>query len=568
VAPSAGRLHQILDLSPAAPLSLHQVLAVVHPKDRSALLAEVRQLAADAGQFRLEFRIVSGRWVQARGEVAGMKHQGRSSEWRLSGVILDITERKQMELALREAELRQRTLFEAAPFGVIVIDPATHEILDVNEHVCTEYGYTREELLQLSIANVDVLGDSEAIRVRGRAHVVLPGTQELEVQHRTKSGEIRDVLVRVKGVVLGGRDVTYGAHIDITARKAAEAALRESEAEFRAAFEQSSVAMSEIDCATGRLIRANAAYARLIGRSVEEIVGRCFSEFVHPEDRERDLEGFRRVCRCEAPAHEVAKRYVRPDGEVRWVELTSTPVLDAAGRVRRTMAIVQDVTERRTAEERQTLLVREVNHRAKNLLAVVQAALRLTPKSDAEVYAKAVEGRVMALARAHTLLAAGMWTGAGLRPLLEAELAAFLPIMATSTGSVPRAELCGTDVLLPPAVAQALSMALHELATNATKHGALSVLGGRISVSWHVEPGIGQGMLLLRWAEAGGPLVAGPPGRRGFGSRVIEATIRDQLGGKVRKIWMPGGLVCELDVPLAWAAGATVGGPTASVETR
>jgi PAS domain S-box-containing protein len=359
------------------------------------------------------------------------------------------------------------------------------------------------------------------------------------------------VLVRAQGVVLGGRDVTYGAHFDITARKAAEAALRESEAEFRAAFEQASVPMSEVDCATGCLLRANAAYARLVGRPVEEIVGRPFSDLVHPDDRAENFEGFRRVCRGEAPAHEVAKRYVRPDGSVRWTELTSAPVRDGAGRIVRTVAIVQDVTERRAAEERQALLVREVDHRAKNVLAVVQAALRLTPKGDAEAYAKAVEGRVMALARAHTLLAAGRWAGAGLRPLLAVELAAFLPATAAAAGGAgPRAELRGPDVLLPPAAAQALSMAMHELATNATKHGALSVPGGRITVSWRVADESGRGILWLRWAEAGGSPVAGAPGRRGFGSRVIEATIRDQLGGTVRKAWDPGGLVCELTVPL------------------
>ncbi|SDB60921.1 PAS domain S-box protein [Belnapia rosea] len=555
VAPRGGRLRQILGLPPGALLSLRHVLAVMHPEDRPALVAEARRLTAAGGEFRLEFRIRSGLWLQARGKVEASRGEDRMPVWRVSGAVHDITERKEMELALREAELRQRTLFEAAPFGVIVIDPATHRILDVNGRVCAEYGYTREELLRLSIADIDALGDSEAIRVRGRMHAIRPGTQEVEARHRTKSGEIRDVLVRAQGVVLGGRDVTYGAHIDITARKAAEAALRESEAEFRAAFEQASVPMSEVDCATGCLLRVNAAYARLVGRPVEEIVGRPFSDFVHPDDRAEDLEEFQRVCRGEAPGHEVAKRYVRPDGSVRWTELTSAPVCDDAGRIVRTVAIVQDVTERRAAEERQALLVREVDHRAKNVLAVVQAALRLTPKGDTEAYAKAVEGRVMALARAHTLLAAGRWTGARLRALLESELAAFLSVTETDAGGGQRAELHGPDILLPPTSAQALSIALHELATNAIKHGALSAPGGRISVSWRIAGETDRGTLWLRWSEAGGPPVAGQPERRGFGSRVIEATIRDQLGGMVRAAWEPGGLIYDLTMPLGHKRG-------------
>ncbi|WP_052389846.1 PAS domain S-box protein [Belnapia moabensis] len=551
VAPRADGLREVLGLSPGSLLDLRHVLAAVCREDRPALAAETRRLADAGGEFRLEFRVKPGRWLQARGRVETTKGQDQVSYWRASGIILDITERKEMELALREAELRQRTLFEAAPFGVIIIDPERHRILDVNGRVCAEYGYTREEFLHLSIADIDALGASEAIRVRGRAHSVRPGTQEFEAQHRTKAGEIRDVLVRAQGVMLGGRKVTYGAHIDITGRKAAEAALRESEAEFRAAFEQASVAMSEVDCATGCVLRANTAYARLVGRPAEEIAGQRFSDFVHPDDRAEDLAGFRRVCRGETPTHEVAKRYVQPDGSVRWAELTSAPVCDQAGRIVRTVAIVQDVTERRAAEERQALLVREVDHRAKNVLAVVQAALRLTPKGDTEAYAKAVEGRVMALARAHTLLAAERWTGAWLRTLLEGDLAAFLSSTMTSAGSGQRAELHGPNVMLSPASAQALSMTLHELATNATKHGALSAPGGRISVSWRVTKESDRSALWLQWSEAGGPLVTGAPARRGFGSRVIEATVRDQLGGTVRTNWEASGVICELTVPLS-----------------
>jgi two-component sensor histidine kinase len=188
-----------------------------------------------------------------------------------------------------------------------------------------------------------------------------------------------------------------------------------------------------------------------------------------------------------------------------------------------------------------------VDHRAKNALAVVQAAVRLTPKQDAAAYATAIEGRVAALARAHTLLAAGRWEGASLRALVEGELAAFLP--AQDRKGVPRASVQGPDLLLTPATAQALSMALHELATNATKHGALGAPGGRVALSWQVDRV--TGWLRLRWRELGGPVVAATPVRTGFGSRVIRATIQDQLGGAVAQRWERDGLACDIDVPLA-----------------
>jgi two-component sensor histidine kinase len=227
----------------------------------------------------------------------------------------------------------------------------------------------------------------------------------------------------------------------------------------------------------------------------------------------------------------------------------------ADGSVEFFSTIMRDLTERRRAEEERLLLMREVDHRAKNVLAVVQAALRLTPKRDPQAYAAAVEGRVMALARAHTLLSERRWSGAELRALLEGELSPFLPAVPHGGGAdaaltaAPRAQLDGPAVTLAPAAAQALSMVLHELATNATKHGALSVPGGRLHVSWTFDRE--TDVLRLRWTETRGPAIAGPPARRGFGSRVIETTVRNQLGGTVRAAWKPEGLVCEIEAPLA-----------------
>ena len=555
-APQAGRLHEILGLPVDAPLDLDRVLAAVHPEDHPSVAAEARRLTEAGGRFRCEFRVArSGRqgerWLQARGEVEVGMEEGRSPGWRLSGVVLDITERKVTEAALREAEARQRTLFDAAPFGVIVIDPGTHRILDVNDWVCAEYGYTREELLRMTIADIDALGDSEAIRVRGRAHAIRPGTQELEVQHRTKSGEIREVLVRVQGVVLGGRDVTYGAHIDITARKAAEARL----ARLAAILEATPDLVGIADARTGRATYLNAAFRRALGLSTEADPGAVSMADCHPPETVRIL------VEAALPTADRGGAWVG-ESAVRAADGSSVPVSQvvlahrgAAGEVESYSTIMRDLTERRRAEEERLLLVREVDHRAKNVLAVVQAALRITPKRDPEAYAAAVEGRVMALARAHTLLSERRWSGAELRALLEGELSPFLSAAppgrdaSEAPPDTPRAELEGPAVMLAPAAAQPLSMALHELATNATKHGALSASGGRLRVSWTFDPVTRA--LRLRWAETGGPAVGGFPTRRGFGSRVIEATIRNQLGGMVRTAWERGGLVCEIEAPLA-----------------
>jgi two-component sensor histidine kinase len=223
---------------------------------------------------------------------------------------------------------------------------------------------------------------------------------------------------------------------------------------------------------------------------------------------------------------------------------------------------MRDVSERKADEERRALLMREVDHRAKNALAVVQSVLRLTPRDEPRAFAAAVEARVAALARAHSLLAEGGWSGADLRAVAERELA---PYAAPRGGEGPMrgllVSLDGPDVPLAPAAVQPLAMVLHELATNAAKHGALSAPGGRVEVRWRAgRRAEDDGMLRLRWAEAGGPPVAGAPARRGFGTRVVEATVRGQLGGAVERRWEPSGLVVEVAVPLA-RLEADAGGP-------
>jgi two-component sensor histidine kinase len=225
--------------------------------------------------------------------------------------------------------------------------------------------------------------------------------------------------------------------------------------------------------------------------------------------------------------------------------------------------VEERTAEIRAGEARLRLLAREVDHRAKNALAVVQATLRLTPKSDAAAFAQAIEGRVFALARVQTLLSKDRWRGASLHALLSAELAPFV----TECGKPGmRAQLDGPSVLLPPAAAQPLAMVAHELATNAVKHGALSGLDGQVTVSWRIRTADGAGdTLALRWVESGGPPVAGPPARRGFGTRMLDSLVRRQLGGTLTLRWPASGFVCEIEVLLSRLAKAVASGDVTGV---
>jgi two-component sensor histidine kinase len=282
-------------------------------------------------------------------------------------------------------------------------------------------------------------------------------------------------------------------------------------------------------------------------------------ERIHPEDRpaaEAELRGCFAVPSRER--YELEYRVRRADGGWAWAWDRGRVVRDPrSGLVLRALGGTLDITARRLAEERQMLLMREVDHRGKNALAVVRAALRLTRSEDANAYRAAIEGRIDALARAQSLLAETGWTGSGLRHLLEATLQPFVAAVAA-----PQAVLEGPEVELSAGATQPMTMVFHELATNATKYGALSAPDGVLRVTWSLGPG----EMLLRWEESGGPPVAGGPARKGFGSRVVDATVRGQLGGAVAWHWRPAGLVVELAVPAGKLVAGERGVPTAGAE--
>lgn len=196
--------------------------------------------------------------------------------------------------------------------------------------------------------------------------------------------------------------------------------------------------------------------------------------------------------------------------------------------------LAADLIERKQTEDRIALLGREAEHRTNNLLATVQAAVRLTRADSLADYKKAIEGRIQALANSHSLFAQSRWNGAQLRNLVQQEL---LPY------GQARVEIDGTDVLLDPSTAQMVALCVHELTTNAAKYGALSVADGRVRLEWsHAQ----DGRVSLRWSERGGPLVK-PPTRRGFGTKMLQTFM--QMKGKIQLDWRPEGLRCEITLP-------------------
>jgi two-component sensor histidine kinase/PAS domain-containing protein len=231
-------------------------------------------------------------------------------------------------------------------------------------------------------------------------------------------------------------------------------------------------------------------------------------------------------------------RVRRPDGSVRWCLGTAVAVRDVAGRISHIRGITMDITERKEAEDRQSLLAREVDHRTKNALACVHAIVSLTRAADIDQFSAAVEGRIQALARAHSLLSESRWRGAKIADLIQGELAPFRAL------NPERVQISGRSLSLHPSAVQALALAIHELAANAARHGALSVPLGSVQIAWEQQ----DDELALRWTECGGPAPRAQAAE-GFGMRIIRASVETQLCGAVAVDWQPDGLQCAIRVP-------------------
>lgn len=260
---------------------------------------------------------------------------------------------------------------------------------------------------------------------------------------------------------------------------------------------------------------------------------------IHSDDWHHLQIGLERLSK-EGRAHQLEFRVLRPDGQVRWCVGSAAATVGKDKRVVRVSGVTFDITDRKEAEERQTLLAREVDHRAKNALALVQSILRLTRAKDLAAYVTAVEGRIKALSRAHTILSQSRWHGADLRGLVDEELAPY------RAGNADKIKTAGPEILLQPASAQTLALALHELATNAAKYGALSTMPGKLELTWQMS----DGKLVLDWNETGGPATK-PPSANGFGTRIIVASIERQLRGFIAFDWRREGLRCVISVPLS-----------------
>jgi len=328
---------------------------------------------------------------------------------------------------------------------------------------------------------------------------------------------------------------------DVTERKMAEERLRESEDHYRHTVELNPQ-VSWTARPDGQLDHVAKRWFDLTGTTG---LGSTWGDAIHPEDLGPSMEAWMRSFTTGVP-YDIEHRVRLRDGQYRWMHSRAFPRHGADGRIVKWYGTTENIHERKLAGEHQQLLINELNHRVKNTLATVQSIASQTLRNVATVAEgrTAIEQRLIALSRAHDVLTRENWEGASLREIILQALEPY-----RSYGEA-RIRLQGPDVRLRPRMALALSMALHELATNAVKYGALSNDRGQIRIEWKLDSAGTPPHFALRWEESGGPPVA-PPSRRGFGSRLIERSLAQDLGGEVKVDFMPAGVVCTVDARLA-----------------
>ena len=342
------------------------------------------------------------------------------------------------------------------------------------------------------------------------------------------------------------------AHMDEGARQTRNDAELAIEQE-RASLALDAAQMGEFEWEIGedRLIVSErmAAITGLPSGSVPAAGGEVFYRYVHPDDV-APLRAMRDGLMQDG-RYEIEFRLIRPDnGHVVWIYSAGVALRDADGAIQRVIGVMRDITARRSEDDARNALVAELDHRVKNVLASVQslAAQSARKTTSLDAFLKTFAGRLEAMASAHTLLTATRWRGADIGNIAAAELGGLAP---------GQARWSGPEILLNPRATNALTLALHELATNAVKFGALSADTGRVTVAWTPRPG---GGFELSWVERGGPPV-NAPARRGFGATLLERVTGRELGGEAKIDFLAGGVRAVITADASALAAETAFAP-------
>jgi PAS domain S-box-containing protein len=338
---------------------------------------------------------------------------------------------------------------------------------------------------------------------------------------------LRDSSGRIIGAINLLMDVSALQHADIEAARLA-------------AIVESSDDAIVSKTLTGEIKSWNGGAARIFGYTAEEMIGQHISKIIPPELQEEEVDILARLSRGQRIDHYETVRVAKSGRRVH-VSLTVSPLHDKRGNVVGASKVARDITQRKNTEQLQRLLFEELNHRVKNTLATVQAiaSQSLVHAKSPKKFVSGFSGRIHALARAHTLLTQSSWQGAEISGLIRDQV-------TLGANDDRRISYSGPSFILDPQTAVKLALVLHELGTNARKHGALSVAEGKLSASWALRLN-GASEFRLDWVETGGPKVP-PPSERGFGTTLIEQSVLS-CGGHISVDYADHGLCCRITLP-------------------
>jgi PAS domain S-box-containing protein len=368
----------------------------------------------------------------------------------------------------------------------------------------------------------------------------------------------RTVILRVRGQAVPGPDggpaSMVGVIQDITTRVEARDEILARDQRLRVATTIAKLGIFEWHMLEDHAIWENEYMYEIFGHAPEDgTIGKdeFLNDILHPDDRAAVRQAISKALREDWILHVSGRIRRKSDGAWRTIDMAGRFERDAPGRLpRRLIGVVADVTDRRMAEERQSLLIRELHHRVKNTLATVQAIVGSTARtaSSIESFYEAFVGRIKSLAHTHSVLTEDTWQTASLANLLLNELRPYAEVTVEG-GAEGRISLEGPAIDLPSEIAVPIGMAIHELTTNAAKYGALSNRTGRVAVEWSLEPGGPAGLLRFSWRETGGPPVQ-PPNRQGFGSRLLQRVLITQVQAEVTTDYAPGGFSLTMRAPI------------------
>ncbi|HEX2555824.1 MAG TPA: CheR family methyltransferase [Microvirga sp.] len=453
-------------------------------------------------------------------------------------------ERARIEAALRESEARFRSMANSAPV-MIWINSAATGCEFVNQAYLDFFGKRLEEVLGFGWAPSAHPEDGPRYLAAYQEAVATASPFQAEARFRRADGEYRWLISNgLPRLDPGGNLLGFiGSSLDITEVKRAETEMRGTAERLRLALEASRMGDWIWDPATD-VVTLSARAAEIFGIPPgPHMTWTAMQGLLHPEDARRAAAGVETAVATRG-GYDVEYRIRRPsDGSDVWVAAKGQATYGADGAILGMIGVVQDVTERKAAEERQALLIRELHHRVKNTLATVQAIVGSTARTASSIdeFYQAFVGRIVSLAQTHTLLTEDYWQTASLTQLLRNELGPY-------DEEDRRIEVDGPPVELNSEAAVPIGMAIHELTTNAAKYGALSDRG-RVEVRWALKGEPDRPMLHFAWTETGGPPVRAPT-RQGFGSRLLQRVLATQLQAEVHMDFAPEGLRFSMIMPV------------------